>query len=385
MPTKKRPFKLTLLPSKFVTSKPKKPLPKRTKPTYEPRYDLYRDGLTQGSIATFLDCRHQFYLKYVLGLSGGNRANTTAFGSAFHDILSLTQHRTTVDGKELAPMPLDSAVRHHLKSLGTLAPAEHEEVTFMLAKIKRIIELYNSYYEKDQKKWRWIAREKAFNVPYESRTRISTVNVTPKFKEFGDECFDYVVPIRGRYDGIYCDRNDKANHNTLLETKTKGRIDELGIVSALPFDLQTQLYLFTAPKVIDKPVLRVNYDVIRTPQLRLNQGESKKQHLARMVADIEGRLPYYFMRFQVENRPGESDEWASTHLDKIIGQIVQWWESIKHDLRNPFKSPYHFINTRALFTVYGRCDLFNAITLGLDKIAPNDVIRRDHIYPELVD
>lgn len=339
-------------------------------------FDLYRDGLTQGSIGLFLDCRHQFYLKYVLGLSGANRANTTAYGSAFHDMLALTQHRTTATGEKLAPIPVDAAARKHVKSLGPLPPTQEEDVTFMVAKVRETIKLYNDHYAKEHAKWKWVARELAFNVPFKYQHWIPyELDKYGEIESGGP--LDVKIPIRGRFDGIY----EESKRLKLLETKTKGRVDEMGITETLGTDIQTQLYLWAAKKVLNKELLGVKYDVIKTSALKLGKTETKKQHLARMVADIQSRPKEYFMRWDVTMKPGECDQWAETWLTRVIGQIVEWWESIKGDLNNPFKSPLHFINPRALYNQYGRCDLFFAVT----RQQYFDCVQRKHIYPELVD
>src|ERR1700761_7192510 len=58
------------------------------KGSWKPLWDLYRDGLTQGSINLFLQCREQFRLTYWEGWSKKVPSDAIEFGSCFHDCLA---------------------------------------------------------------------------------------------------------------------------------------------------------------------------------------------------------------------------------------------------------------------------------------------------------
>lgn len=339
---------------------------KQGKTRYEPIWDLYRDGVTQGSITKFLECREQFRLRYVFGWQSKARSGTTAFGSAFHAILAEIQVRG---------ISIEKAVNRYLRSLGDLAPSARESVTLMLAEISLILELYLDHWLKDHKRWNFIAREYEFETKHEV-----PIVVRNQIGEYSGGDF---IPIRGVYDGVFSTVKRKGK---LLETKTKGRIDESAIQSSLPHDIQTQLYLTTLRQYSGEKgnpftgieTDEVCYDVIRNPQLRLSKGESIRDYLKRLRADIERRSSWYFMRWNVTLLPGDTDRWVERFLNPVLAQMVAWWESIKHDPNNPWGSPHHFCNPNAFQNQYGRSELFGALTT--EKYF--DLERRSVPYPE---
>ena len=318
----------------------------------QPIWDLYRDGLTQGSIGTFLACREQFRLKTVFGYRNKAKAGTTAFGSAFHDILAATQH--AAKGKQ--PKTLDAAVTDYMDRMGELSPQAREETTVMLATIRCLIQQYAKRWEADYARWKWKAREETFHIKGTN--------------EFAG------IPLRGRWDGVF--ENPELR---LLETKTKGRIDEEGIAAMLAHDTQTQLYCWAIWKTFGKMPSGVVYDVIRNPQLRQKQGEPALDFAKRIEADVTDRPDWYFMRWDVTFSKGDLERWETRFLRPVLRQIVEWWESIKDNPSDPWGSPLHFCNPGAFWNQYGRSDVFEAITSGNYF----SLERRSEPYPELVD
>lgn len=333
----------------------------------QPVYDLYRDGLTQGSIATFLDCREQFRLKYVFGYRAKSKSGATAFGSAFHDILSSIQH--SASGKVLT---LDEAVAKHYESLGgtNLVPAQAESISAMLATIRIMIQRYLERWAKDDAPKKWELREDTFNQ-----------RVTVEYGMVNEGSAGQpgcVIPLRGRFDGVF---RDKAGGLWLHETKTKGRIDEDGIAAMLPHDTQTQLYCWAIRKRFGEAPKGVIYDVIRNPSIKQNQKETQPEFLARLDKDLQTRTDWYYMRWQVALTKKDLDTWEARFLYPVLSQIVAWWESIKENPHNPWTSPLHYVRPGAFWSVYGRADLFNALTSGNFF----DLEQSKIIYPELID
>lgn len=324
----------------------------KAKNRYEPIWDLYEDGVTQGSISRFLECREQFRLRYVFGWQTKARSTTTAFGSAFHDILANVQFKN---------LSVDKAVQRYLKGMGDLAPTQRESVSLMLAEVKLIIELYLEHYKKEHARWKFIGREQEFKITHEVAFPTGRI---------------YDVPLRGVFDGIF----ERNKHIYLLETKTKGRIDELTLTGMLHKDVQTQLYLYVMSRLYPKKKIDgVCYDVVRNPQLRIGKTESLKHYLQRLKADIKARPDWYFVRLSVTLLPKDTEKWVHDFLDPVLWQIVQWWESIKDDPNNPWGSPYHFYNPGAFVNQYGRSDLFDAVTT--EKFFSLE--RRQVPYPEI--
>jgi hypothetical protein len=351
-----------------------KPKLKGKKPDrFTPIWDLYRDGLTQGSIATFLSCREQFRLRYVFGWQSRSRANTTAFGSAFHDVLANVHYRSSKHGKT-KPLSVDAAVAAYYKSMGDLPPAQSGDVKKMLAVIRVLVERYQEHWAKQHAKWEWVARELPFRVEHRVPQGWSSGNTRILIKSTEGPL---VVPIRGVFDGVF--RKTTDDKLRLLETKTKGRIDEDGLACQLPHDIQTQLYLYVMRQMYDEKPYGVIYDVIRNPQLRVGKNENIKKFLSRLGKDVDNRSDHYFKRWDVRMLANDTDKFVDRFLNKVVYQIVQWWESIKHDPNDPWHSIHHYVNPNAFNNFYGRVDTFNALTKG----EYYDLERRKIPYPEL--
>ena len=170
---------------------------------------------------------------------------------------------------------------------------------------------------------------------------------------------DCAIPLRGVLDGIF----EKNKCLYLLETKTKGRIDELTLQGMLHKDTQTQLYLYVMSKLYpDKKIDGVCYDVVRNPQLRIGKSETLNSYLKRLKADIKARPEWYFVRLQVTMLPQDTEKWVKTFLEPVLYQIAVWWDDICHDPNDPWGNVSHFYNPGAFVNQYGRSDLFDAIT-----------------------
>jgi hypothetical protein len=358
------------MPVKPASKSTKKPAAKKTtvkdRTKIQPIWDLYRDGVTQGAINTFLSCREQFRLKTVFGYRNRAKAGTTAFGSAFHDILAATQHAH--EGRQ--PKSLDNAIADYQHRLGELSPQAREETGVMLATIRCLIQQYGKRWEADHSRWKWLKREDTFNIGIPVADLGLTSFLKAAIAKPG------VIPLRGRWDGVF--QNPQTR---LLETKTKSRIDEDGIAAMLAHDTQTQLYCWAIRKALGKEPAGVVYDVIRNPQLRQKQGESAIDFAKRIEADVCERPDWYFMRWDVTFTKGDLDRWETRFLRPVLRQMVEWWESIKDDPSDPWKSPLHFCNPGAFWNQYGRRDVFEAITSGNYF----SLERRSEPYPELVD
>lgn len=293
------------------------------------------------------------------GFRSKAKAGATAFGSAFHDILAHTQHAEP--GKQ--PKSLEQATGDYFKSLGTLTANVEEETTSMLAQIKMLIELYGKQWAKEQANWKFELREDTFRFPFE----LMGYPGSPRS-----------IPLRGRFDGAFR-RGGKPLW--LLETKTKGRIDEEGIAKSLPFDTQTMLYCWAIKQRFGEMPSGTVYDVIRNPQLKQKQGETSIEFVDRIREDVVKRPEWYFVRFDVTLQPSDLAKWEKSFLVPVVRQIVEWWESIKQTPNDPFRSPLHFIRPGAFWSQYGRSDMFEAITsdntFSLEK--------RKVVYPELED
>lgn len=343
---------------------------------------MYRDGVTQGSIGLFLQCREQFRLKMIEGLSHRAPSEAIEFGSAFHAMLA------DIHGFDWS-IPRAAKSYLQLWQRGkSVTPAELEKINFIVETVSSTLKYYLPQWERDdkKKKGKWIVREKVFRVPVD-------IGVTRKFTRFGaglrrekglpmptPETAEHRVEIilTGRWDGIFAP-NKKTN--TLFETKTKSQIDEDGIMDMLPFDLQTMLYCFAGEQAFGKKMSGTIYDVIRRPGLRQGSTETLSNFLGRIDQDIKSRPAHYFKRYQVNLDASAVSRFLEHQLKPILRDMVNWYEDLLDHLDNPWESPSHYMCSNNLFTRFGKCDVFAAITRG----SRFGLYRRQHPYPELID
>jgi hypothetical protein len=207
--------------------------------------------------------------------------------------------------------------------------------------VKTVLKEYVKYWEDYDKSFNYIYQEYSFKVDH----------TTPS---------GMVVPLRGRWDAVY----EQADGIWLMENKTKSRVDEEAILASLPFDLQTMLYVHALQKHTERDVSGILYNVIRRPLLRQKKKETSSEYLLRIQDDILTRPEHYFMRWKVDLVAQDVVDWVARSFDPILEQVACWWESIKADPFEPWGSPLHYSNPKALFTMYGRSRYFNLITRG---------------------
>lgn len=338
----------------------------------KPLWDLWRDGITQGFIKVFLACPEQARLKYIEGLSIKTSSEPLEFGSAFHAIEANVCQRQSKGKKglktDLIELIAEETTIYENKHIRDTKMAKKDQQGFgeMLSLVELTLQHYFKQWE--DSKTNWVCREVAFAEPY----AISPANVFPAGPNRS-------VLLRGRWDGLFDDKQKKLR---LLETKTKARIDEDGIQATLPTDIQTMLYCCAAKLRYGRVPAGVVYNVVRRSQLRPKKGEDYfKEYIPRVHQDMIERPGFYFMRWQVDFTPSDLDKWEHRVLNPIVERIVEWYESIK-SLDDPFKSRFHYMNPDALYTQYGRSDMFNYLTSGGNTFG---YTRRKEVYPELVD
>ena len=281
--------------------------------------------------------REQARLSYVEGWSSKGMSVPLDFGLAFHDCLEWVasgKSHKTVKRKILTP--------YYERKAPKLRPHEKEILFELLALVDLTFTEYWKYWQNYDADFRYIYQEKAFKVDHRTKSGKS-------------------IPIRGRWDAVY---KDSQNAIWLMENKTKSRVDEQGLLAALPFDLQTMMYVHCLQKDLKRPVAGILYNVIRRPTLRKKKTENLPEFVTRVEEDILQRPDHYFMRWKVELLPEDIADWVAKSLDPILDQVYAWWESIKSNPFEPWDSPEHFSNPTALFTKYGRSRYFDFITRG---------------------
>lgn len=348
-----------------IRASPKKIKRKPTTPAkkFTPLWELYRDGVTQGFIKTYLECPEQARLKYVEGLSQKGVRQPLVIGDAFHHLLE-----SSATSKSSGRFLNKYSENWYRETNATRQ--EQSEFDKNLALVETMHHYYLKWWAIQESKYVWVAKEKTFREDV----------FVPGLPE------DYpplkaIVSIRGKWDGLF--RTSKKGGLWLQETKTKSRIDEAGMITKLMHDIQTWLYVYAANHHYKEPIAGVLYNVARVPQLRQGASEPWAKFLARVKKDIESRPQFYFMRWRVEFEKGDMHRWAMRFLFPTLRRIVLWNNSIK-DWENPWQSPYHFYNPDAFDSRFNTKSEFFEIICN-PRASRFRYYRRSKAYPELAE
>ena len=229
-------------------------------------FDLATQGVSQSLLGHWTKCR-------VLGryqLEGWElplNKEAAAFGSLFHKMLehgynSVRTTKTVPDFKDLMDRWLKD-------NAGRIQDMQMVEV--LMAKAEAIWEPYwRQWWDEDVENCEWVASEAQFDIRWHG------------------------YRLRGMRDGIFV----RKNTVTLLESKTKTRIDPYGLLLALPYDWQNQFYLI-ASRAEGTPVRHVCYNCIRRPALRQGKRETLPEYANRMKEHVADKPDDYFIRFEI--------------------------------------------------------------------------------------
>lgn len=311
-------------------------MPRKTK-TKKPFRDIAKDGITYSFLDEWLLDREQARLSYVEGWASSGFSQAITYGLAFHDCLEwIAKGRSpkTIRWKILNPF--------YERRSEKLTDSDKELLIKLLSLVEVAFKQYVKHWEGYDHNFSYLFYEESFKVDHVTTTGAS-------------------IPLRGRWDAAYYDQDGRL---WLMENKTKAQIDEEAIMTALPQDLQTMLYVHALQQRTGRQVAGVLYNVARRPLLRQKKNESLEEFTWRVEDDIVTRPDYYFMRWKVELLPEDIVNWVDRTLNPILDQVGLWWESIKENPFEPWDSPQHFQNPGALFTKYGKSRYFNLLTRG---------------------
>ena len=320
-------------------------------------------GITQSAITKFLECREQFALSYVEGITPKGFSVPLEFGTMIHLAIErqeqITGQTTAID---LINAITESYRETRLKSLkGRRLDIDSLDKTIVLAQA-----LFPAYFREvaeDDSQQKWLSRESLFEVPY----------VIPLVGGLGSA----KITLRGMRDGTY--RTNKRELLGLFETKTRSQIDDGNIQAALRADFQTMFYLLSLKLETGETPKEVLYNVLRRPGQKFLDRDTYATFKDRIVKDIEKRPSYYFRRYEVNVINQDIDHFEKRVLVPALRQMLEWWESIKNRPFGRWESPYHGMNLNALFTKYGPAQLYGWIVLGKAR----DYYVRSSPFPEL--
>jgi hypothetical protein len=330
-------------------------------------FDPRVHGLTQSAMKSFLTCREQFRLSYVLGWIGASSTASLAveYGSAVHWVLQQiygSQHPAPeADRVETwinwwwdkwckDRVPLSESDR----SLGAeIVMLMRAVLPAYFARVQKKTQLYNDFEAR-----KWIAIEKQFKVP---------LKITK-----GED----PVPIRGQFDGVY-QLIGKSGGVWVMDTKNLSVVQEESM-EALHCDLQVMVYVWAASKLWPN-VKGCIYNIIRRPTLRRKVDESDAAFSQRIKDDVAERPDFYFSRYEVTILPEDIRAFESNMLLPLVRDILRWYDSFDDGFNRPGSNPYHYMNPLGLVTKYGASTYYAAISRG----DFSGLIKRRVPFPEL--
>lgn len=372
MPPKKKPTRKPSL--KTVMGETGYKQKKKTTKKQQPLWDLYRDGITQTMIGRFLGCRERFRLSAVEGWTVKGLSIPLEFGNVFHSLLELYYGGA---GKP----KLIECVRKYINDKSKTAKASCEEIERLGWMTLEVFLAYIDY-------WSDLPTYELDGEQYFDKDLIPVLQEEVVTIEHYVPQRNTKLKLTGRIDGGFRVPWDKSL--SILENKTKGQYDVAALELCLKEDLQIMMYSYMLEVKTREKVRRVLYNLIRRPQLRPKVNESVKDFVERLRDDISKRQGFYFDRIDVELGPDDVDIFVAGQLNLVLTQIIDWWESIKHDPFNPWvdengnQNELHFrrpmgVYDREMYSVRGE---FSEIVLENNY---SNYERREHAFPELVD
>jgi hypothetical protein len=247
-----------------------------------------KDGITQGLLGDFIDCRQRAEYRCqgwrTIGIS-----RAMEFGSLFHALLE-----AWYTNWGLTPISVLRQVEPIWRKRARLLGDEAQAVEKDLAVAGALFQRYCTFWLKQDTKKKWLELEGVFDQPWNG------------------------YRLRGRCDGLY-----ERGGVWLFETKTKSTLVEDNIAKALAFDWQSLYYILAKEAQTGKKIAGVCYNVIRTPSLKLGQDERLPDYCKRLGEDVDKRPDWYFMRYECAyTRKGV--EWAAVELRNKLAEFDTW-------------------------------------------------------------
>lgn len=318
------PFNIPIGVQRTLTAKGARKEVAAAKPR-EP-YDPRKHGISQTNLATWLECREKARLRYVEGLTPEFTKTAFMQGNHYHDLLEVSYKRMR-DGSQLKPVLAGVKLslgekEKALTKLGAQTRLDEQMQTLDFASV--LIPAYFEHWKVDFSR-KWTHVEEKFSIPI----------------YLGNET-GVTINFQGKYDQGFM----KPNAFWLMETKFKSKWNDT-ISDFLQLDLQTCSYA-AAAKAQGLPLKGCVYNIIRKPQLKRKQTESRKEFLDRVKSDIADRPKFYFERHAIEFGKAELEA-GMRRLTALITSYYEWW-------KGPHKGMDLLFNSGACENKYGSCE-----------------------------
>jgi hypothetical protein len=307
-------------------------------------WDLETHGVTKTFINTFLNCPEHTRLRYLEMWSSSAFSEAMEYGNIFHYIHERhVGHGDSVKKAVAAYEKMWVAERQGMVSKENLTKLRELSALAAL-----VFKYYLKYWDDHNRDTVFVEQDFCFYYEYEDGLR---------------------VPCRGKFDEVFS-TGKKRKRYWLHDVKTKGRVNEDEIQSSLLQDIQVNLYFHAMRDRFGSTPAGVVYNIVRKPQKYRRKDEAMGSYLKRIEEDIQERMDFYFVKFDLTITKAEMDAWWKDQFVPIMQRIRDWAEG---------KSHTHYLNPNALHTQYGKSDMFNIITKGDNS----GYYRRSKVYPEL--
>lgn len=329
---------------------------KHTKPTNKNQKPLWggptTDGITFSLLNRFIECRERFRLRVVEGLADDEGfQRSMEYGSMWHAAeeglasQSPSRYGSMTSGPNLgnAPQWLKNAQSYRNKLLEQY-PDDHDEINHWYSVLKAQFPVYIKQWRARQRNVKYVLQETTFRVPYVLKDPTTSTVRT--------------VILRGKWDAVLL----RGKSIFLQENKTKGEIDEEGIMATVDQNLQVMFYLIALKAAKDSQVMYlpeyshpyniagVLYNVVRRPladryAIRQKKSETKKEFYQRLQGVIAEDPDHYFKRWEANITPKDIKAFQRECFDPLLRNLCDWWDSIKDDPFNPWET-LHFPTER---------------------------------------
>ncbi len=295
-------------------------------------------------------------MSYIEGLTPKRLSIPLEYGSLMHLCLEHLEKHPNKTPEQIARQ-ITSNYRE-MRTGNLLSSHDRDSLDHIILLTDITFPEYCKYWQEDDAQIEWVKREEKFSVNYNLPVPHGpAVNIR----------------LRGMRDAVI--RVD--NRLGIFETKTKSQINTDDIRDGLKADMQTMFYIFATYLQYDEIPETVLYNVIRRSSMYCRKDESIISYGDRLREDMQRRPDHYFMRWESVVTKTDVLNFIQRTLNPILVQFVNWSNSIKKK-EDRFQSPYHFLNSNALFGKYGRSDMWEAIH---GNYRPYRI--RSSVFPEL--
>ena len=272
-------------------------------------YDFWSDGVTQGLLKKFLECR-QLAKLYLQGWTSNRVGSALLHGILTHSVLERLhewQRKTKLacPSRESVLKMVEYVLSIYRKKEGLRWSAEQvNEFNQIGAQIQAVVPAYFQYWK--SKPLQWLEIEGVFRIKH----------------TFGPGAKDWTW-LTGRLDGLYTAKGALG----LFDAKNKSQISQDQFGEVLLRDWQINFYLLAVWKMTKRYPNEFIYNVMRRPGLEFRKTDSLVAYRARIEDHIQEKGgDYYFSRYAVA--VDKADLLAfEQELNGVLFEFKQWLEA----------------------------------------------------------